>query len=171
MSKQLATSMLNFAGDVLKGATRGSGVTGSGNTVNKAIKQLPKTLNNNASRKTMQNSMKKVDPSVIKGNGMRVSNGRINRPTMALTHTAETGGTKFGNFLGGGIRDTTANMKKGQGFGDALSKAHKGKDGNLALGKVAGTGAALGVAGRVVTGGGLYKDQYGRTNLPGIPFI
>lgn len=36
---------------------------------------------------------------------------------------------------------------------------------------VAGTAMAVGIAGRVATGGGLYRDQYGNFNVPGIPFI
>lgn len=36
---------------------------------------------------------------------------------------------------------------------------------------VAGTAMAVGIAGRVATGGGLYRDQYGNFNAPGIPFI
>lgn len=41
----------------------------------------------------------------------------------------------------------------------------------LDMKKVAGTAATVGVAGRVVTGGGLYRDRYGNVNVPGLPFI
>lgn len=37
--------------------------------------------------------------------------------------------------------------------------------------KVAGTAAAVGVAGRVASGGGLYRDRYGNVNVPGVPFL
>lgn len=37
--------------------------------------------------------------------------------------------------------------------------------------KVAGTAATIGVAGRVASGGGLYRDRYGNVNVPGLPFI
>ena len=37
--------------------------------------------------------------------------------------------------------------------------------------KIAGTYMGLSVAGRVVTGGGLYRDRNGNFNLPGVPFI
>ena len=50
-------------------------------------------------------------------------------------------------------------------------KAGHMTNGNLDMKKVAGTAATIGVAGRVATGGGLYRDRYGNTNLPGIPFI
>lgn len=41
----------------------------------------------------------------------------------------------------------------------------------LDMKKVAGTAATVGVAGRVATGGGLYRDRYGNVNVPGLPFI
>ena len=41
----------------------------------------------------------------------------------------------------------------------------------LDMKKVAGTAATIGVAGRVATGGGLYRDRYGNVNVPGLPFI
>ena len=50
-------------------------------------------------------------------------------------------------------------------------KAGHMTNGNLDMKKVAGTAATVGVAGRVVTGGGLYRDRYGNFNLPGVPFI
>lgn len=37
--------------------------------------------------------------------------------------------------------------------------------------KIAGTAATIGVAGRVASGGGLYRDRYGNVNVPGLPFI
>ena len=50
-------------------------------------------------------------------------------------------------------------------------KAGHMTNGNLDMKKVAGTAATVGVAGRVVTGGGLYRDRYGNVNIPGLPFI
>lgn len=41
----------------------------------------------------------------------------------------------------------------------------------LDMKKVAGTAVTVGVAGRVATGGGLYRDRYGNVNVPGLPFI
>lgn len=41
----------------------------------------------------------------------------------------------------------------------------------LDMKKVAGTAATVGIAGRVATGGGLYRDRYGNVNIPGLPFI
>ena len=50
-------------------------------------------------------------------------------------------------------------------------KAGHMTNGNLDIKKVAGTAATVGVAGRVATGGGLYRDRYGNVNVPGLPFI
>lgn len=50
-------------------------------------------------------------------------------------------------------------------------KAGHSVDGHLSAKRIAGTAFTAGVAGRVVTGGGLYRDRYGNFNLPGVPFI
>ena len=50
-------------------------------------------------------------------------------------------------------------------------KAGHMTNGNLDMKKVAGTAATIGVAGRIATGGGLYRDRYGNVNVPGVPFI
>lgn len=92
----------------------------------------------------------------------------------------------IGENLGGGIRDTYKNFKSSPNleFGDrmrnSLDKGFKkniydeaGKviDRQIDPLKVAGAGVSTGVAMRVASGGGLYKDKNGNTNIPGIPFI
>ena len=58
-----------------------------------------------------------------------------------------------------------------------MKAAHSGVDKSAPNGtriskrKVAGTMATAGIAGRVATGGGLYRDRYGNINIPGLPFI
>lgn len=69
----------------------------------------------------------------------------------------------------------------GNGFGKDVSNATRlksmyyNKDGSLSKKAVAGTvaGSYLGLsaAGRIATGGGLYKDSDGNTDLIGVPFI
>ncbi|MGL4878006.1 MAG: hypothetical protein ACRC4Q_08150 [Paraclostridium dentum] len=64
-------------------------------------------------------------------------------------------------------------------LGQAIKKGHSKtiindagqKQEVLSKSKIAGTVATVGVAGRVASGGGLYRDKYGNVNLPGIPFI
>lgn len=41
----------------------------------------------------------------------------------------------------------------------------------LNIGKIAASGAAVGVAGRVLGGGGVYRNKNGKTDLVGIPFV
>lgn len=57
---------------------------------------------------------------------------------------------------------------------DSLKMGHTVEEGGerfLNPKAVAGTAMAVGITGRVITGGGLYRDQYGNFNAPGIPFI
>lgn len=77
----------------------------------------------------------------------------------------------FGNKYFGGIADTYKGTKAGDGFWNSLEAAHKNADGSLRWDRIAGTYAAAAIGSRVISGGGLYKDKYGNTNLPGIPFI
>ncbi len=71
----------------------------------------------------------------------------------------------------GGIGDTYKGVRDGGNFWDALESAHTNDDGSLRWGRIAGTYAAAAVGSRVISGGGLYKDRYGNSNIPGVPFI
>lgn len=119
--------------------------------------------------------------------------GKENFQNLSKTSGAFNVGKNAANFLGGGIRDTVKGMSVAggkKGFVNAVKSAHKETvkitDAAVAkqLGKkvgettsaysakkIAGTAIGLGVAGRVVTGGGLYKDANGNFNLPGVPFL
>ena len=77
----------------------------------------------------------------------------------------------YANSYFGGISDTYKGTKAGNGFWNSLESAHKNADGTMRWDRVAGTYAAAALGSRVISGGGLYKDKYGNTNLPGIPFI
>ena len=83
-------------------------------------------------------------------------------------------GYRIGDTIGGGIRDTYRSMKSGQSVSNALKAGFTHKVGGVSkvrMDRVAGAAFAVGAAGRVVSGGGLYRDRYGRVNAPGIPFI
>lgn len=73
-------------------------------------------------------------------------------------------------FLGG-IPGTIINMRKGDNFSTAIRNAHVNSKGNLSAIPIAGSFIAAGVAYRVASGGGVYKDQNGNTDVIGIPFI
>lgn len=114
----------------------------------------------------------------------------------ALKLTKDTTGYKIGNFVGGGIRDSIKDYSKAKEIYEAAKKTKKTeealeklkpsiveavKNGHSTIDSkgnrkydvkaIAGTAFTAGVAGRVVTGGGLYRDRYGNVNVPGIPFI
>ena len=88
-----------------------------------------------------------------------------------LREAAEKDFKSFGDKYFGGITDTYKGTKAGDGFWNSLESAHKNADGSLRWDRIAGTYAAAAVGSRVLSGGGLYKDKYGNTNLPGVPFI
>lgn len=107
-----------------------------------------------------------------------VKGQKVNGSYKAINHIGN-------NYLGGaeyltrGLKDGNWNLKKTFGkfdeSGNALNSAGKvlGKGESQALnyGKIAGSYIGAGVAARVVTGGGLYKDKNGNTNIAGVPFI
>ena len=98
-------------------------------------------------------------------------------------------GYQIGDMIGGGVRSAERTKKGGHDIKTALSSgftkkvggeikdigngkfARVGGESQINLGRVAGAAFGASVAGRVVTGGGLYRDRYGRVNVPGVPFI
>lgn len=82
---------------------------------------------------------------------------------------------KIGDAISGGVRDTMRSRKMGHDFKTALNagftKAGENGVRQLRMDRVAGAAFGASVVGRVATGGGLYRDRYGRVNAPGIPFI
>ena len=98
-------------------------------------------------------------------------------------------GYQIGDMIGGGVRSAARSKKGGHDIKTALSSgftkkvggeikdignskfARVGGESQINLGRVAGAAFGASVAGRVVTGGGLYRDRYGRVNVPGVPFI
>lgn len=87
---------------------------------------------------------------------------------------------------GFGAAETVNRMLNKQGFSEALTRTFAndadklfdsagkriaGSKANLNYGKIAGSYIGASAAARVVTGGGLYKDKNGNSNIAGIPFI
>ena len=98
-------------------------------------------------------------------------------------HIAEAGkkaGQKILDIgLGKQAAKTYQNSKAGlpikQAVKGAYYKTVKDESGNLVkqlnARAVAGTAVSAGMATRIASGGGLYKDRNGNTNIPGIPFL
>jgi hypothetical protein len=82
------------------------------------------------------------------------------------------GGHRDPGFLGG-IPGSVINYRSGnsKGIMEAVSDAHKKKDGSWSPAAIAGSFMAAGVGYRAISGGGVYKDSNGNTNLAGVPFI
>jgi len=101
--------------------------------------------------------------------------------------------SKLGGFLGG-VSGTIERMtpqrmigplaagekrgvQEGMGFFDALKEGHKGDPaaldtiGGYSGRKIAGSYMGASAVGRLASGGGLYKDREGNTDIIGIPFI
>ena len=79
-------------------------------------------------------------------------------------------GNRLGDALGGGFKDTYTALKSGGGLGRSLNAAYMNGD-KLRMDRVAGGFVTASAAARIATGGGLYKDRNGGTNIIGLPFI
>ena len=83
-------------------------------------------------------------------------------------------GYQIGDMIGGGVRSAMRSKKGGHDIQTALASGFTRKVGGesqIDLGRVAGAAFGVSVAGRIATGGGTYRDRYGRINVPGVPFI
>ena len=102
--------------------------------------------------------------------------GRLNRRVgTRIGSSRNTFGTRLGDNLVGGYRDTVKGMRgKDLSIANvktAASAAFKNQDGPMNVGRVAGAVVTAGVEGRIATGGGLYRDRNGSFNVPGVPLI
>ena len=147
--KVLAKKMLGLADEFMTGATKGA---------NNSIKNVNRLTSN----MTKAQKAKIGKLSLVKGTGS------IRRQSPSIARRA-------GDFVGGGTRETLRNMQGKPlslgNVGSAIKKAHTNADGSLNLSRVAGSTMAVSAAGRVATGGGIYKDRYGNRNLIGVPFL
>lgn len=98
---------------------------------------------------------------------------------------------KIGKNFGGGFEAGArlmgkAGYKKTSGIGEAFTRTFANNADDLFdgagkrianakadwnYGKIAGSYIGVSAAARVATGGGLYKDKNGNTNIAGVPFI
>lgn len=80
----------------------------------------------------------------------------------------------LGKFILGssdtGVRGTLNGLAKGEGVKDALKAAYTTEKG-LNYGAIAGTYVGASLAGRALSGGGIYRDSTGNNNIPVLPFI
>lgn len=107
-----------------------------------------------------------------------VKGKKVNGTYQAINHIGN-------NYLGGaeyltrGFKEGAWDLKKTFGkfdeAGKALNAAGKvlgeGEKQALNYGKIAGSYIGVSAATRIATGGGLYRDKNGNTDIIGIPFI
>ena len=185
LGRQIAMGAKNVATDFYNGAVKG--VKKADFTVNKVIKKnnMPANLNNAASKKAMVNTLKNQLPNKtnkeLAGKGIRLKPDTSTKLDNAkykakMTYNNKSIGAKAGNFIGSGTR-SSIDIYKQMGKDEksvfkAIQQGHKKADGSgYDMKKIAGTAVGVGVAGRIATGGGLYRDKYGNVNVPGVPFI
>ena len=146
----------------MEGALKGEAAQKFKDASQKAVANYMKN-NKGATLKQAQKAMHKADFTGI-GDQLLVN-----------AHKNKQLGYKLGDALGGGFRDAAKTLKNGKGFSNALKAGFTkaGADGKMQVraGRVAGAVVAAGTVGRVASGGGLYRDRYGRVNVPGVPFI
>ena len=100
------------------------------------------------------------------------SNKAINEIGSNMGGVFEAGGKMFGKEKMGfqeAVLKTFAT--NGDKLFDEAGKRIKDVPVNLNYGKIAGSYIGAAAVGRVVTGGGIYKDKNGNSNLIGVPFI
>lgn len=185
LGRQIALGAKNVATDFYNGAVKG--VKKADFTVNKAIRKsnMPANLNNAASKKTALNTLKSMEPyrtnKELIGAGIKLkpdTSSKLNNATYKakMTYNNNSLGAQAGNFIGSGTRESVSKYRqmdaKEKSVIKAIQEGHKKADGSsYDMKKIAGTTVGIGVAGRIATGGGLYRDRYGNVNLPGVPFI
>ena len=110
-------------------------------------------------------------------NGVEVGMGAILESNKAINPIKTMGKFVLGES-DTGIRGTLNAMSRGDKFTKALGSAYKkaGSESIKGMGDinwkaVGGTYVGAAVAGRVLTGGGIYRDSSGNTNLPVIPYV
>ena len=96
-----------------------------------------------------------------KGDSILRSNNPINKIGKFMIGEADTG-------IRGTINAMTKDNKK---FTDAVKGAYTHANGNVNWKAVTGTYVGAAAAGRVISGGGLYRDSTGNVNAPIVPFI
>jgi hypothetical protein len=79
------------------------------------------------------------------------------------------------DFFSKGFRDVASNLKREGaegGLTNAIKDAYYDKEAkSLKYGSIAGSYLGISAGYRLASGGGLYKDKNGNTNIIGVPFI
>ena len=170
--KALARLGKNNAGDAAKNIARQNAYSKGMSTRASMLGQAFKNQGDNQSAEVLNRWAKqkgiRIDPSM----GTQGAGGRPILNNLKGGNANPSFGVRLGDAMGAGYREAYQGAKTGgvSGAVNAFKKAHVNADGSLNKARVAGTIVTTNVASRVITGGGLYKDRNGNTNLP-IPFL
>ena len=75
---------------------------------------------------------------------------------------------KITNFTGG--LEVVGKVFNGDEVGKAIKSTFKNGD-KWNVGKIAGSAIGASAVGRIASGGGIYRDKDGNTNIIGVPFV
>ena len=184
----IAKKMLGLADEFIEGASKG---VGDAANIRSSVNRIKSNMTKNQKKvlsnfgKSKGNASKAVNNSFSHVAGTAIHGQRLARPNAGFRANMSSFGNlkaasgiqnptfanKAGDFFGGGVRNTVQGMKNGQSFGKALVNAHTDASGKIRYDRVAGSFMTASAAARIATGGGLYKDRNGSTNMIGVPFI
>ena len=158
-----------------------AGERGARQAIKAAVK---KDLGEEAFNKIMNGQVSKVEKNLMKkGLGIVAKEAKmrggvfgsgIEDKLIGRQLAKQNLGYQIGDMIGGGVRSAMRSKKGGHDIQTALASGFTKKVGGesqLRMGRVAGAAFGASVAGRIATGGGTYRDRYGRINVPGVPFI
>lgn len=131
------------------------------------------TVNTNTNTNTGTNANTNTNT-----NTNTIPNTNTSTNTNTNTVDPETIQSQFGQFKEtasdiflGGIKDTYKGFQETGDFMGSMKNAFSNTDGTLNAARIGGAAMTTMAAGRVLTGGGIYKDRYGNNNLIGVPFL
>jgi len=116
----------------------------------------------------------KMMEKLATGQAINTANEPINRIANSLLGGGEFAAkliTKKGGSISDVFYDTFGKKVAADMVAEGTQEAAKQATKQLDWGKIAGSYIGVSAAGRVLSGGGIYKDRHGNTNLIGIPFI
>lgn len=161
-------------------------------TLNKSVFTDPNSKINNRARSVFDDPEKYTIKTNTNTNANTHANTNTNANTNANTVpntntipdtntdtvNPETIQSQFGQFKDtasdiflGGIKDTYKGFQETGDFMGSMKNAFTNPDNTLNAARIGGAAMTTMAAGRVLTGGGIYKDRYGNNNLIGVPFL
>lgn len=161
-------------------------------TLNKSVFTDPNSKINNRARSVFDDPEKHTIKTNTNTNANANThantntNANTNANTVPNTNTTpntdtvnpETIQSQFGQFKDaasdiffGGIKDTYKGFQETGDFMGSMKNAFSNADNTLNAARIGGAAMTTMAAGRVLTGGGIYKDRYGNNNLIGVPFL